>query len=162
MCDKKHPPELRIVHKLRHIEVMQRRKCHPPAPSDHPEMPSSHGKEGFRGFGAGRLFDILSKEENGLVQTKLASMLNIRPQSLSELLNHLETDGFIVREQSPEDKRQSVVRITDAGKEHHAKMRENHLKNANQLLSPLSDEEKDTLIRLLDKILQADENDVKE
>lgn len=162
MYDKKHIPELEIVHKLRHVEVMMRRKCHPPSPSTNPECPPHGGKEGFRGFGAGRLFEILTNEENGLVQTKLASMLNIRPQSLSELLTHLESDGFIQREQSADDKRQILVRITDAGREHHAQMRENHLKNAKQLLSPLNDEEKSTFIRLLDKILQADGDDEKE
>ena len=156
MCDKQRPPEIEIVHKLRHIDAIMRRKHHPPC---HNHDTSHHSeKEGFRGFGAGRLFDILTREENGLVQTRLADMLNIRPQSLSELLAHLEGDGFITREQSEEDKRQIVVRITDAGREHHTKIRAKHLEDARTLLAPLSEEEKSTFIRLLDKILEAENN----
>ncbi|MBQ7921619.1 MAG: MarR family transcriptional regulator [Clostridia bacterium] len=160
MCDKQRPPELEIVHKLRHIDAMMRRKNSPPC---HPPEGHPHGgKDGFSGFGAGKLFEILTKEERGLIQTRLASMLNIRPQSLSELLTRLEGDGFITREQSEEDKRQIVVRITDAGREHHTRMRAKHLENARSLLSPLTDEEKTTFIRLLDKILEADTNQTKE
>ena len=162
MCDKKHPPEMEIVHKLRHVEVMMRRKCQPPAPPHGQEAPSGGCREGFRGFGVGRLFEILCHEENGLIQTKLASMLNIRPQSLSELLTHLEGDGFITKEQSEEDKRQIVVRITDTGREHHTRIRAKHLEDAKNLLSPLRDDEKQTLICLLDKILLAERENEKE
>jgi len=156
MLETERPLEIEILHKLRHIDAMSRRK-YPPSPSNG-AIPPEGEKSGFLGFGTGRLLGILKREEHGIPQTKLAASLNIRPQSLSELLARLENDGFVERHKSETDKRQILVKITDTGREHHSRIREKHWDDAKMLFSPLNTEEKRILADLLNKILQAETN----
>lgn len=72
-----------------------------------------------RGFdprrGQGRILALLSKVPE-ISQKELAFLLDIRPQSLGELLRKLEQSGLIERTPSPEDRRLMRVQLTPAGK----------------------------------------------
>ena len=58
----------------------------------------------------------LLQESDGISQRKLALILDIRPQSLSELLGKLERDGLIRREKNEDDKREILVSLTEVGR----------------------------------------------
>ena len=47
----------------------------------------------------------------------MSKILDMRPQSLGELLEKLERNGYITRNPSEEDQRIMTVRLTEAGKE---------------------------------------------
>ena len=49
-------------------------------------------------------------------QKELIKFLDIRPQSLGELLQKLESNGYVTRYRSPTDKRSLIVEITDKGR----------------------------------------------
>lgn len=66
--------------------------------------------------GQGRVLALL-KLKPELGQKELSAILDIRPQSLGELLTKLERQGFITREPSEEDRRSVVVRLTEAGRQ---------------------------------------------
>ncbi len=75
-----------------------------------------HKEEGFDPRqGQGRILALLKKADN-LTQKELAYLLNIRQQSLGELLRKLEQGGYITREPSQKDKRAMMIRLTEKGK----------------------------------------------
>ena len=46
-------------------------------------------------------------------QTELAEKLSIAKQPLGKVIDRLEQDGWLVRNQNPEDKRQKLVSVTN-------------------------------------------------
>jgi DNA-binding MarR family transcriptional regulator len=55
-------------------------------------------------------------EQEGLAQSKLAEKLLVRPPTISNSLERMETAGWIVRRPDPDDRRVSRVYLTDAGR----------------------------------------------
>ena len=66
--------------------------------------------------GQGRILFALQREKN-IPQKDLGVMLDIRPQSLGELLQKLEGSGYIRRHRSTTDKRALIVELTEKGEE---------------------------------------------
>ena len=140
-----------ILHALRRLEAMSRRKPHEHLPHENGEagqMPPGPPRNQGRGRMLATLHDC-----GPMSQSQLACRLDIRPQSLSELLGKAEAEGLIERRQSEEDKRQTIVSITEAGHERVAGFRETHRRRAQAFCAPLTEEEKSTLIVLLEKLL---------
>lgn len=65
--------------------------------------------------GQGRVLTLLKRIPE-ISTADLAYLLDIRQQSLNELLIKLEKSGYIVRDRSEEDKRVLLVKITEKGK----------------------------------------------
>lgn len=91
--------------------------------------------------------------ENGpMTQSALTEQLGIQPGSASEVLGKLETAGLILRTPSETDRRTAVIRLTAPGKsaaeEAYAQRQVRH----RQMFSGLSEEEKVTLLELLEKL----------
>lgn len=153
-----------ILHALRRLEAMSRRGPKPQnepihrmkdnAPADMPPPPPEHPRQ----QGIGRMMAVLN-DNGSMSQSQLAARLEIRPQSLSELLGKAECEGLITRKQSSEDKRQTIVTLTDEGKNRVTGFREAHRRRAEEFLSPLTEEEKIALFEILTKLIDAkDEN----
>lgn len=173
--------EVRLRQMIRELDALARRKngpppgmCPPPmedAPPDMPfppppgippadapfpphaedEVPRAHSP------GMGRLLGLLC-DTDGTPQIELARAMRIRPQSLSELLCRMEQKGYVVRTPSESDKRQTIVHITDSGREKAAEMRKIHERAAAALFAPLTNAEKETLAALLQKVIAAGES----
>lgn len=105
---------------------------------------------GQRGGGQGGILSILNKKDH-ISQKELQDMLRIQPGSLSEILMKLEQKGLIVREKDAQDRRKSILYLTEAGKaaikEQRPRMEEQ------QLFDALNDEEKEQLKGLLKKLI---------
>ncbi|MDE5977468.1 MAG: MarR family transcriptional regulator [Turicibacter sp.] len=100
--------------------------------------------------GQGRVLSIL-KDKPEITQKELVSLLRIRPQSLGELLTKLEAQGFITREPSKKDRRMTIVKLTEVGKEEIKK--NNQMGDSiEKIFNILDDEEKDQLYHILDKL----------
>lgn len=65
--------------------------------------------------GQQRVLAILIKED-GLIQSQLAEILDLRPSSLAELMKKLEAAGAITRVADEQDKRIKRVYLTEAGR----------------------------------------------
>lgn len=144
-----------IMGMLRKLNAMSRRSrpphAVPPPPMGEmmpPPPPREHGRV--------RLMNML-KENGELSQKEIAEKLDIRPQSLSELLVKMESDGFISRRQDKDDKRVIVVALTEKGEEQLVVLRQANREHAEKLFSPLTDEEKDALIAILKKLTQKED-----
>ena len=131
-----------LMCRLMRIASQSRRK--PP----HPPHGNTEKHHGF-----GRILDLLS-ENDGLRQQQIAEFLDIRPQSASEAIANMEQAGFVRREPDEQDRRSSRVYITEEGKRRQKESLNRRIQNAKRVMAPLDEAEKETLLRLLDKILQ--------
>ncbi|MCP1223153.1 MarR family winged helix-turn-helix transcriptional regulator [Sebaldella sp. S0638] len=66
--------------------------------------------------GQGRVIKLL-KIHPKINQKDLSYLLDIRPQSLGELLSKLEKNGYILRTPSETDKRAMIIELTEKGQE---------------------------------------------
>lgn len=57
----------------------------------------------------------LLRQQPLLLPTELAAQVNIAPQSMSQVLQHLAALGYITREPSQTDKRKQHIRLTALG-----------------------------------------------
>lgn len=55
--------------------------------------------------------------DKGVPVTKIAPRIGMEPNSLSRLINTMESNGTIIRSSDPEDQRKVYVQLTEKGKE---------------------------------------------
>ena len=132
---------------IMHIASNARRNMKPPHEGD---------CRRFRGFG--HILDLLA-ENDGLSQQQIAAALDIRPQSASEAIAGMEQQGLIERQTNDQDRRSSLVYITPKGAERQKQLREERIQNAQRIMAPLTEEEKEILLGLLTKITSALQKD---
>lgn len=108
--------------------------------------------QGGRGSGQGRILHILSKCEE-INQKELQHILQVQPGSLSEILTKLENKGFVERIRDDEDKRKTIVKVTEAGKAHVDNC--GCQKNNTDMFSALDEKQQEEL-KILLKILLED------
>lgn len=86
-------------------------------------------------------------------QSSLMAQLELTSGTVSVRLDRLSKAGIIAREPDPDDRRGSLVTLTDRGTRLFDEMAPAHLANEDLLLSALSAEERDTLADLLRRLL---------
>lgn len=114
---------------------------------------AEHGPLGDPSRGQGRVLAAL-KMQSPIATKDLAFLLGIRQQSLNELLKKLQADGLIERAPSETDRRIMMVALTEAGR-----AVEIGREDADYL-DALTDEEVETLVGLLDKLIDALETEL--
>ena len=137
-----------LMRQLQRIIILYRRGL--PSPEENAaadsSAPSCHQ-------GTGRILSKLAHQGDGISQSALAEKMHIRPQSLSEALAKMEEREWIIRRPNPQDKRGTLVYLTDEGRAQEARLAERRSRAADHLLSALNDEERELLSKLLEKIL---------
>lgn len=120
----------------------------------------AHGALGSPLRGQGRVLSIL-KLQPVISQKELSYLLNMRQQSLSELLAKLKKSGYITRKPSPEDKRATVISLTQAGREAAENVDRQEV-DIQRILDCLSEEEQAQLGEYLDRLANTLEQALKE
>ena len=105
---------------------------------------------GHRKFGStqDRIIRILDENGGTMGQKALQELLHVQPGSVSEILAKMEEKGLIERTRSEDDRRASLIRLTTD-----AKLSETE----GGLFGKLSEEEKETLKSILEKMLSGEE-----
>lgn len=134
---------IKIVHQLHKVGRLQRRT-----------RKANRGMDATRG--QGRVLALLGLKPE-ISQKDLTFLLGMRQQSVAELLMKLEEKGFIEREQATEDRRQMLVKLTEAGREEAARIDTNPKAS---FLDCLEDDEKETLSGYLTRLIEALEEEV--
>ena len=104
------------------------------------------------GRGSQKRILILLRETGGMTQKALTARLGVQPGSASEVLTKLEQAGSIRRTPSATDHRTTDIRLTPTGEALAKEASEKRYERHEQMFSVLSDEEKATLISLLERI----------
>lgn len=112
------------------------------------------GEKGGRPSAQNRILLMLS-ESDGISQRDMTTLLQLRPQSVSETLGKLVSAGLVERRQSSRDKRIFNIFLTDEGRDRVTELIENRPDFAALFLAPLTDEEKAQLTELLTKLTGA-------
>lgn len=110
--------------------------------------------------GQGRVLSIL-KLKPEISQKDLAYLLDMRGQSLGELLMKLEKAGYITRTPSGDDRRAMNIRLTEAGIAA-AEQTEKSQEESGRFFDCLSGEEQEQLAGILRKIIMAMEKEIDE
>jgi DNA-binding MarR family transcriptional regulator len=102
--------------------------------------------------GQGRIMALLNLQPT-IGQKELSAILDMRSQSLGELLAKLERQGYITRSPSEADRRAMDIRLTDAGKAASAQPEESP--DPDSLFGCLSEDEQATLSGFLGRLIHA-------
>ncbi len=131
-----------------------------PGPHGHrpPEPPfGEHGPHGHRPpLSRERLLVEMSESPDGIRQKDLMEKLHIGQSSTSELINKLEDDGYVERKVDVSDKRATLLFLTEKGQARAAEVADERAAMFEDAFSKLTEEEKETLSGLLDKLLSED------
>ena len=105
-------------------------------------------------------FDVLatlrrSGEPYALTPTDLYEVAMISSGSMTNRLDRLEKGGFVERRPNPNDKRGTIVALTDRGKAVIESAIVSHVENQVTIVQGLSREEQDCLSELLGKLLSS-------
>ena len=122
-----------------------------------PKPGCGRGPMGGPGFPMPRemlLLTVLENGEQGMRQKDIADAIGINASSLSEQIDALETDRYIERKANPEDKRSTLIVLTEKGRARAYEVQDERQKMAADFCKKLTEAEKDTLIELLDKLLE--------
>ena len=128
----------------------------PPMPPHCGKGPhKGHGPCGRHGHGVSRerLLVLLAEHPEGMWQKDLAWEADINASSASEMIGRLEADGLLLREPDENDRRAVLLKLTETGAQRAAELKAEREGFLDGLFSRLSDEEKQTLSDLLDKLL---------
>jgi len=86
-------------------------------------------------------------------QRDLVALLELDPSQIVALIDELETAGLVRREPDPDDRRSKVVEATERGRKLFARARVVTASAERETFAALSVEERDTLRRLLRKVV---------
>lgn len=89
----------------------------------------------------------------GLLQRELQQRLDVQAGSLSELLAKMEADGVLTRDKSPDDGRNFVLSLTEQGRTDAARVRSDYDRRVAEMMSCLTQEEREQLHALLNVML---------
>lgn len=103
--------------------------------------------------GQGRVLSLL-KLQPEITQKELGYLLDMRNQSLGELLGKLERSGYITRTPSEKDRRVMNIKLTEEGAKA-AEQLDGKQDDVNQIFSCLSDEEQAVLSDYLERLIDA-------
>ncbi len=95
--------------------------------------------------------------EPGLSQQALADRLSVAPSRVVVLIDGLEKKGLVARERSVRDRRIYELRLTDEGRAVMGRMRHIGAAHEADMAKALTEEERDTLATLLNKIAASHE-----
>ncbi|MCC5812559.1 MAG: MarR family transcriptional regulator [Ectothiorhodospiraceae bacterium] len=101
-------------------------------------------------------FDVLAQLDHagpgGLSTKALAQRLVASKGNITRLIDRMESDGLLRRTPCKQDRRVSHIDMTNSGEAVFQAMAGDHETWASQLFDELSDDELETLVRLLDRV----------
>lgn len=84
---------------------------------------------------------------------EIAELLQVSGSAVTQIVDSLVKAGLLMRETNPEDRRTLRLSLTGEGKSKLEEFKRIHLENLGQILSPLNEQELQTLRDLVLKIL---------
>lgn len=100
---------------------------------------------------------ILSVLQGGeeMDQLTLSTSVGIDRTSGADVIRRLERRGLVTRMPSEFDRRAKIVKITDAGKVFIRRVRPRMARAQDRLIAPLDDDEREEFFRLINKLVDA-------
>jgi DNA-binding MarR family transcriptional regulator len=121
-------------------------------------MESGLGQQGMTRARAELIWRL--RYQGAMTQRELSDALRCTPRNVTGLVDALESDGLVVREPHPTDRRATLVRLTDAGTQAAAAWTEGYRQLASRLFAEISGADLAHFVTILDHVLvrlQADD-----
>src|SRR5918912_1968537 len=96
----------------------------------------------------------------GVDATRLSSLIAFDRSTLGDVLERLETRGWVVRHPSPSDKRIKLLRLSQAGSHILAEVEPAVRRVQQKLLAPLSAQDGAKMVTLLARLIEAHNGDL--
>jgi DNA-binding MarR family transcriptional regulator len=111
----------------------------------------------FAQFGLSRgkftlLMQLIEADEAGLLPSEFAERTGVTRATVTSLLDGLEREQLVTRQPHSSDRRMLTVHITEKGRELMNEILPDHFCRTKDLMAHLSDREKKTFIKLLNKL----------
>ena len=87
-------------------------------------------------------------------QRELTEFLRAKPSTVNGVLDRMEEKGLARRSVIGEDARRRLITLTDKGREQQSRFVESFLASEEAMVRGFSAEERETLLRLLDRIVE--------
>ena len=87
-------------------------------------------------------------------QRELTEFMRAKPSTVNGILDRMEEKGLVRRTVSDTDARQRLITLTDKGRERQTRFLESFLASEEAMVRGFSAEERETLLRLLDRIVE--------
>lgn len=100
-------------------------------------------------------FDVmaaLSRYEDGLKMSQLSGVLKVSNGNVTGIVDRLADDGMLIRVPVPGDRRASLVRLTQRGREEFAKQAAAHEAWIDEMLSDFTDREASDIATRLEQL----------
>ena len=88
------------------------------------------------------------------LQRELTGHMRVKPSTMNGVLDRMEEKGLVRRSISGRDARRRILTLTDKGEEEQAAFQQSYLDAEAAMVRGLSQEEQETLLSLLDRIIQ--------
>jgi DNA-binding MarR family transcriptional regulator len=88
-------------------------------------------------------------------QRDIAATIMLDPSDLVAVLDRMENNGWVTRQRDPADRRRSIVRITDTGREYLDRYNAVAVSVGDRMMSELDDDDRVTFVRLASRMLEA-------
>lgn len=98
------------------------------------------------------LMQLYLADEKGLTPSECAERADVTKATITGLLDGLERDGLVRRLPDVTDRRMLRLQLTDKGRDLLSQMLPDHFCRTTDLMANLTDSEKKTLIKLLNKV----------
>lgn len=96
----------------------------------------------------------LMEKGDGFAQKEILADLPISKSTMSNTIDNLVEKGYLRKEEDPEDKRVTVIYLTEKGEEAESTVREIDKKVVEMMLKRFSESEKEELTEYLEKLLK--------
>jgi DNA-binding MarR family transcriptional regulator len=100
-------------------------------------------------------FDVmaaLARREGGMTMTEVSRFLMVSNGNVTGLVDRLVAEGLVMRTANAQDRRAIFVRLTRKGLRLFETMAEAHERWVNEILGSFSDEDSESMVRLLDTL----------
>lgn len=111
------------------------------------------------GQGEGKTLFLLSLTPEGLSSGALSIKMELSTGRIANILHQLEAKGLITRTTNPENKRMTIIKLTETGFQHVSKTMVEAKGKAADVLCRLGREDAETLIRIFKKLSDNKETD---
>lgn len=108
----------------------------------------------YEGKGSQKQILIILLETGNMTQRELTERMGIQPGSASEVIGKLEHAGLISRTPNQADRRTTDIQLTEMGRLQAEEAAKQRKMRHQEMFSCLTEEEKDTLLALAEKLNQ--------
>ena len=98
-----------------------------------------------------RLLYVL-RQRGTMPMRELGAQLGVTGRAVTQLVDALETDGFVERQPHPSDRRVSLIALTTSGKRAAAQEHRQHRRAVAELFDRLSAVDQRALLRIIDSL----------